>query len=246
MGRKKSASATLNGRPTQAQSADIEERLREAAIDVFLVSGFDGAKMEAIAQAAGITKRTLYARYSDKSALFSDIVVWASARFHVSEMPEEITEWDLPKGLMLIARSALKRALDPDVMRLNKLIIKESARISDFSTRTYSTTWSPRVKAVADLLAVHQKAGNIAVENVEIAAELFVSMVAQRTLWMALSNASRPIEMEESHMRQAVELFLRGIQPVSVSKKSSTRKKVASRKAAKSVGIKHPRVARKK
>jgi AcrR family transcriptional regulator len=246
MGRKKSASSTLIGRPTQAQSADIEERLREAAIDVFLDSGFEGAKMEAIAQAAGITKRTLYARYSDKSALFSDIVVWAAARFHVSQVPEEITEWDLSKGLTVIARSALKRALDPDVMRLNKLIFRESARITDFSTRTYSSTWSPRVKAVADLLEAHQKTGSIVVKDVEVAAELFIAMVSQRTLWMALSNASRPIEMEESHMQQAVELFLRGIQPPSGVKKRSIQKKSHLRKAAKSVGAKHRRITPKK
>jgi TetR/AcrR family transcriptional regulator, mexJK operon transcriptional repressor len=247
MGRKKkSASAPLIGRPTQAQSADIEERLRQAAIDVFLDSGFEGAKMEAIARAAGITKRTLYARYSDKSVLFSDVVVWAAARYHAAEIPLEIKDWELAEGLMAIARYALQRALDPGVVRLNKLIIMESARITDFSTRTYSSAWSPRVKAVIDLLQVHQNAGRIAVKDIEMAAELFVAMVSQRPLWNALSNASRPLKMEEAHMQQAVELFLRGIRQTGSTSKTRNVAKAGALKQSRTNIAKRLRTARKK
>jgi AcrR family transcriptional regulator len=239
MRRKKSASDSLTGRPTLAQSIHLEERLRQAAIDVFLDSGFEGAKMEAVAEAAGITKRTLYARYADKNALFSDVVVWATGLYHAAEFPEEIAEWDLATGLMTIARSTLKRAIDPDVKRLSKLALMESARIPDFSTQAYSTLWSPRVKAVADLLTTHQNAGDIVVDDIEIAAELFIAMVAQRPAWMALLDATRPAEMEESHLQQAVELFVRGIQSPSAIAKRSKRKSGAPKSSKTARGVKH-------
>ena len=65
---------TRRGRPTQAEAKELHEKLREAAIATFLEYGYDATTMEAIAQAAGITKRTLYARYPDKRAVFLDVI----------------------------------------------------------------------------------------------------------------------------------------------------------------------------
>ncbi|MBV9516285.1 MAG: helix-turn-helix transcriptional regulator, partial [Mycobacteriaceae bacterium] len=72
--------ATRRGRPTEAESRALRQRLREAAVVTFLDNGYDGTTMEAIAQAAGITKRTLYARYPDKRAAFLDAIPWAFTR----------------------------------------------------------------------------------------------------------------------------------------------------------------------
>jgi TetR/AcrR family transcriptional regulator, mexJK operon transcriptional repressor len=36
--------------------------------------GFDGTSMDAVAEAARISKRTLYARYADKAALFHAVL----------------------------------------------------------------------------------------------------------------------------------------------------------------------------
>jgi AcrR family transcriptional regulator len=182
-------------------------------MDTFLENGFEGTAMEAIARAAGITKRTLYARYPDKNALFADTLVWALTKYHSSELPPEVGEWDLAKGLMEVARSTLARARDPDVARLHRMAIMQAARIPDFSTKAYSTTWSPRVKAVANLLRTHKKAGDVAVDDVDMAAEHFVAMVGQSTLWLAALGQARPRELEERYTKHAVELFLRAIRP---------------------------------
>jgi AcrR family transcriptional regulator len=225
MRRRKSTVRQRTGRPTQAQSAELEERLRHAAVDVFLKKGFEGAAMEAIARAAGITKRTLYARYADKNALFGDAMVWAMARYHSPELPKEIEEWDLAAGLMEVARSTLARARDPDVVRLNRLAMIEAAHIPDFSNQAYSTIWSPRVVAVINLLAAHKKAGTIEVAEIEMAAEHFLAMVAQFPIWLAAMGQSRPPEMEERYARYAVELFLRSIQPLRATTRRVTVKR---------------------
>ena len=54
------------------------EKLREhmlwTAKDVFLAEGFERAGMELIASRAGTTKRTLYAHFANKEALFLAVV----------------------------------------------------------------------------------------------------------------------------------------------------------------------------
>jgi AcrR family transcriptional regulator len=201
------------GRPTQEEAAQLEERLRHAAVDVFIENGYEATSMEAVARAASITKRTLYARYADKNALFADAVVWALTLYHARDLPPAMAGWSLPEGLREVANSILTRARDPDVMRLNRLAVMEAARIPGFSTKAYSTMWSPRVRALAQLLESHKKAGNVVVDDVEMAAEQFLAMVGQSAMWLAVLGQSRPPRMAERYLRHAIDLFLRAIQP---------------------------------
>ena len=201
------------GRPTQAESIQLDERLRQAAVDIFLEYGFEATSMEAVARAAGITKRTLYARYKDKDALFADVIVWALERYHWSEPLIEHSQQDLAASLTAIARSALARALDPDIVRLNRIAIIEAARVPDFASQTHSLTWSPRMQAVMGLLTAHKNAGGVTVDDIEIAAEQFLAMVAAIPARLAAFGKTRSPEVQERHLQHAVKLFLRGVLP---------------------------------
>ena len=68
---------TRRGRPTQAEAKKLDQKLRKAAVRTFIKHGYDGTTMDAIARAAGITRRTLYARYPDKRAVFVDVIPWS-------------------------------------------------------------------------------------------------------------------------------------------------------------------------
>ena len=61
------------GRPTREQAELRREELLDRALELFLENGFELVTMEAIAAAVGMTKRTVYARYEDKCALFRDV-----------------------------------------------------------------------------------------------------------------------------------------------------------------------------
>jgi AcrR family transcriptional regulator len=52
-----------------------EEAILEAAADVFAQHGFSGARVEAIARAAGINKAMLYYRLGDKSRLYELVIL---------------------------------------------------------------------------------------------------------------------------------------------------------------------------
>jgi AcrR family transcriptional regulator len=221
MATKRAAARKRTGRPTQAQSAQIEERLRHAAVDAFIENGYEATSMEAVARAAKITKRTLYARYADKEALFADAMVWALALYHARDLPPAINDWDLVDGLRKVTQSILSRSRDPDVMRLNRLAVMEAARIPGFSTKAYSTMWSPRVRALAELLESHKKAGNVVIDDVEMAAEQFLAMVGQSAMWLAALGQSRPARLEERYLQHAIELFLRAIRPARVARSAA-------------------------
>ena len=199
------------GRPTSTEAARLTERLRRAAVETFLEYGYDGTKMETVAQAAGITKTTLYSRYPDKRALVLAVSAWALTRLERDEHVSEPLPDDLAGALTVTARAILARSVDPDIARLNRMAIAESARFPEFAASSQAVTWTPRIRVIMDLLRRHQSAGAIAVEDIELAAEQFFAMVGAMPAWLAAYGIHRTPEVEEAHLQHAVKLFLNGV-----------------------------------
>jgi AcrR family transcriptional regulator len=199
------------GRPTREEATQLKERLREGAVSAFLEYGYDGATMEAIAQAAGVTKRTLYARYPDKRAVFVDVIPWAFSREVDRDVKRKTKDDDLPGALTEIGRGAIKRALDPDTRRLHRVVMNESGRFPEFEVSSETLGWSRRQRQLMDLLRHHQEAGNIEVDDIELAAEHFLAMVEALPARLADFGVFRSKRQEERHLKVAVNLFLHGV-----------------------------------
>jgi TetR/AcrR family transcriptional regulator, mexJK operon transcriptional repressor len=186
-------------------------KLREAAVATFLEHGYDRATMEMIAEAAGITKRTLYARYPDKRAVFLDVIPWALTRSAERDSRADIDDDDLEAALLAIGRGALKRALDPDIVRLHRIAMNESSRFPEFAVSAESFGWSQRHRQVVRLLRHHQTTGDIEADDIELAAEHFLALAEVLPARLADFGVYRSRKQEERHLKHAVNLFLRGI-----------------------------------
>lgn len=204
---------TRRGRPTQAESSALRQQLREAAVATFLDNGYDGTTMEAIAEAAGITKRTLYARYPDKRAAFLDAIPWAFTRAIENDVLSDIDGDDLRAALIAIAEGTLRRALDPDIVRLHRIARNEAHRFPEFALGADSLGWASRQRQVMDLLARHADAGTVTVDDIELAAEHFLALVEGFPSRLADFGIYRSRKAEQRHLTYAVDLFLRGVLP---------------------------------
>lgn len=205
--------AGRSGRPTQAAAKKLDERLRQAAVEAFLEYGFDGTTMEAVARAANISKRTLYARYVDKHALFAGVIPWALSRLELPDADEERGGRDLAASLTLIGRAAISRAVDPDRARLLRIALDEADRFPEFGAAAHSLLWSAQQRAVMATLDHFRESMDLQIGNVEIAAEQFIAMVALVPGRLADFGIYRSPDVEEKHLDHAVALFVRGILP---------------------------------
>lgn len=55
------------------QGADTKERIMQAALEIFSLHGFEGARMEKIASKVGINKASLYFYFKSKEQLFREL-----------------------------------------------------------------------------------------------------------------------------------------------------------------------------
>jgi AcrR family transcriptional regulator len=205
--------ATRRGRPTQAEAKALDQTVREAAVATFLEFGYSGASMESIARAAGITKRSLYARYADKRAVFADVIPWALARYTGDEPVDQFHNEDLETALLAVGRASLARATHPQNVRLKRIAFNEAALFPEFNVSAESMMWAGRQRAVTELLRQQQELGNIDVDDVELAAEHFLALVEAVPARMADFGVFRSKKQQERHLQFAVQLFLRGALP---------------------------------
>ena len=169
--------------------------------------------MEAIARKAGITKRTLYARYADKRAVFADVIPWALARYTDDRPSAHVDGKDLEATLIAVGRRALARATHPENVRLKRIAFNEAAQFPEFNVSAESMMWAGRQRAVTELLRRYQDSGEIKVDDVELAGETFLAMVEAVPARMADFGVFRSPAQQERHLHYAVRLFLRGVMP---------------------------------
>lgn len=187
--------------------------MREAAVETFVEMGYAGASMEAIARAAGITKRSLYARYADKRAVFADVIPWALARYTDAPVAADIGDEDVETALITLGRASLERATHPQNVRLKRIAFNEAALFPEFKVSAESMMWAGRTRVVSEVLRHYADRGDIEVDDLELAAEHFLAMVEAVPARMADFGVFRSKKQQERHLAYAVRLFLRGVTP---------------------------------
>jgi AcrR family transcriptional regulator len=201
------------GRPTLEEAALLDQEVRECALRLFLENGYESTSMDAIAQAASTTKASLYSRFDSKEALFSSVLGWATRSGWPLDEPTLPDIDDLEGSLTAIAHAALRRALDPAIVRLGRIAIAQAERFPDIARRTHTAGFWPRQRLVVELLQRHAATGAIVADDPEILAELFLGMVSGVPARLASFGMVRDRPTQERHLQVAVRLFLRGLRP---------------------------------
>ena len=200
------------GRPSRAAAELLGEKILEIATDFFLRDGYGSTSIEAIAQAAGMSKRTFYHRYDGKPALFAAVV----ARIVDEIRPPP----DVPLLVGTTSAAILERlgglmlqaALAPRALALNRLIVAESARVPELVAAV--STQHGRAEAVAliaQVLRTRKDGPALSPETAEFAAGQFIQMIVSWPQRLALGLGTPLTPAEQAHwVRRTTRLFLGG------------------------------------
>ncbi len=198
------------GRPTAADAALIGDRIVAAASSLFLRNGYAATSVEAIAAAAGISKRTFYARFAGKSAAFQ-AVMRMLLRAWLDGFEELLGATDgLEAGLLASGRCMLDVALTPSALAMHALLTAEAGRIPELSAIVQQAGVDVGIARVAALLRTHRP--DLAADQARFAAEQFQTMVigAPQRRASLVGGVMAPAE-RDAWCRATVELLLHGI-----------------------------------
>ncbi|KWV48701.1 hypothetical protein AS156_16885 [Bradyrhizobium macuxiense] len=208
------------GRPPKELIGEVDERILDAARTVFLLRGFEGASIDEIAEVARSGKRTIYARFADKRALFTEVV----KRDIITRIAELKVETETPCGatveerLTSAASTLLHWGLDTDRIGLMRLAIAEARRFPDLAA-----TVNRSARELSTQLGVHllrdltrsDELGTLrafAPEQLATTARLFLDLVAVPMLLRALYEVDlKALDPEiDAHVARAVAFFIAG------------------------------------
>lgn len=211
------AGVRRGGRPTREEAARRDVRLLEAATRLFMENGYDGTSMDAVADAAGVGKPTLYHRYKDKRDLFEAVLTarideWLSPLAEVAEKQQAgVHSGDLQDALNELSRAMLRQALKPGAAALHRVIAAQKAQFPKLARYAYKQGWLRAVDAVASILRVFKERERLFIPDEKLAAELFLNLIIGPSSRAALYGVELDAEGLEHRRTAAISIFLRGI-----------------------------------
>lgn len=182
------------GRPTREQVERRNQELLDQALDLFLEHGFEATTIDAISTSLGMSRRTIYARYGDKTALFKaalqraiDEWVIPLERLHAAETDS------LEETLTTIARMWVANMKKPSGMRLVQIANIEMFRMPDVAAYLWERTAQPTLAYLTDLFERRLRPGATSVSDAADAAVAFLLLVMEGSvqwgLWRKISDA---------------------------------------------------------
>jgi AcrR family transcriptional regulator len=203
------------GRPTREEAVRRDARLLEVATRLFMERGFDCTSIDAVAETAGVSKPTVYARYHDKRDLFTAVLRatiqrWLAPLSAAAEAAKVSTK-SVEATLNDLSRHLLAHSGIPEVVMLRRTLAAQAVQFPELAKLAHEEGWQRGVRAVAILLQQFADRGQIKIDDAAIAADLFLSLVLGHTDKLH-AIASRP-KLQEVRRQAAVKLFLNGVRP---------------------------------
>jgi TetR/AcrR family transcriptional repressor of mexJK operon len=194
-------------------SPDKRTRILAAAGRMFMAEGYNAVSMEAIAEAAPVSKPTLYNHFDDKKALFAAVMQQRCQevfhRFEQSLQGEKTVE----EALTQMGELFLGVVLRADAIGIYRIAITEAQSFPELGKAFYANGPQKSRALLAEYFTRMDKKGELAIEDGELAANVFIGMLLGRFhMPLLLGQRAAPTAREVTEtVRQVVDMFLNGV-----------------------------------
>lgn len=181
-----------------------------AARQLFLQQGYARTSTDAITEAAGISKQTLYVYYHGKAELLSATIAHElegldlDGRFR----PTPTTLGDLHTRLLDFAQAVTGQLLHADALALLRLLLGEAVHVPELRHALREVFPARLIGVTRHLLEDDHARGLIDAPDPGLSARMFVGPVMSYVVLDGLFSPTLPLAPNASTLTRLVELFL--------------------------------------
>ena len=182
-----------------------------SAKQLFAEHGFDGVSMDQIAQAAGVSKLTVYSHFGDKDGLLTETV-----RAHCEqELPMELfrhsPEIGLRERLLEISRAFYAMVSCPEAVAGHRMLCAPNAISPAMAERFWEAGPARIQSGLAELLQRRVESGELAIDDPDEAASHFFALIKGEPHARLIIGHPQPLQEATitRHLTSGVDLFLR-------------------------------------
>ncbi|WBX83046.1 TetR/AcrR family transcriptional regulator [Sphingosinicella microcystinivorans] len=180
-----------------------------AAQRQFLRNGYAATSMDAVADAAGVSKLTVYNHFGSKAELFA-AVIEAKCEEMFGAVDIAVSGADVRAGLIAVGHSFLWLVLDPDAVAAHNLIVQERERAPELGRLFYERAVLATSRRVMRILETYAARGDIRLADPQKAAFDLLSLLrAHPTLVIELGVDPFTAAELDAHIAHVVDLMLK-------------------------------------
>ena len=199
-------SPARRGRPRDPERM---RRVIEAAAQQFLEHGYDRASMDAVAQASGVSKMTLYNYFPSKEMLFEACVTSRTERMFEGFTQSPLDPTRTEESLRLIARQFLALMRADDVLQIHRTLFGIASSQPEVCERFFNAGPQRVRKLVRAYLMTAIQAGELMIDDVPTATDQFLALLLGTPHLRAMLGMGTPTPEEDEALISAnVALFM--------------------------------------
>lgn len=197
------------------QDPKKRRQILEGARKVFHANGFDGASMNDIARAAGVSKGTLYVYFENKERLFLDLIAEEKRADLWPIVSLDHEDHDIASVLNRFGQEFLKLLTRPYYIKAMRTVFSIVERMPEIGADYYARGPQVCMEKLASYLDAQVKAQVVEIEDCHLAAQQFMDLSQSGLLRRLLFNAApTPSEAEIAlQVSRAVTFFLKVYKP---------------------------------
>lgn len=215
MAPKSAAAKARSPAPRWQRRADARpEEILESALAEFDERGFEAARMEDIAKAAGISKAAIYLYFPSKMALLEALIEAKVAPLAAqAQKLAAAGQADPLNALKLFATVAAARMADPKVIAVPRLVIGISGRFPEIA-EYYRTHVVAKARGALEKL-IETGIANGAMRKVDTAAVVraFIGPLFFEAMWTHVLKGETALADPQKLIEQQFDVLLHGLEP---------------------------------
>ena len=136
-----------NGMIPKVARGESREAIVEAATRLFLKHGFGAVSMDELAEAAGLSRRTLYNQFTSKEQIFREMLLRVAGQLEDAFPPGIETQGDVEEVLRLVAGMILELNGQPEYLGFLRMVVADTRQFP-WIAEEFAAVWTPRPSAL--------------------------------------------------------------------------------------------------
>lgn len=187
----------MNAEAPQVRRGRKFDQVLAGARDVFMAHGFEGASVDDIARAAGVSKATLYSYFPDKRLLFMEVASTECGR--QADTALQTIDQSSPPEIVLraVAESFLGFVLSDFGQAIFRICVAETDRFPDLGRKFYESGPMVMRREMLEYLRAASDRGEVNIEDFDLAAEQFAELCKADVWARCIFNVTKNFSKEE-------------------------------------------------
>jgi TetR/AcrR family transcriptional regulator, regulator of autoinduction and epiphytic fitness len=190
------------GETERSHSPEKMETILQGAMQEFLAHGYAATSMDKVAEAAGVSKATVYNYFRDKEGLFKALIEKLARKRFYSLLGSKPLQGEPYVVLRRLAATALEQMLhDQEYQSFERLLMGESARFPELAQVFIYSMAKPAIETISKYLAAHPE---LNIPDPEATARILIGSLVHFVTTQEIMHGKEIIPMESDRLIDAL------------------------------------------